>query len=91
MWFRPWYGCAPPLVRDHSKLTRDGIMVELFWNYASIDEALRGETRCDAVDMRTVGSKKMVELFRNYASPKHVQGEKHEKKGAIIPIPRLAY
>ena len=75
----------------HKKRTQlTGQNVELFSNYATKNTHLWGAVRRDGVHISRVGSGIMVELCWNYAPKKHYKEEKHEKKGAIIPPPRLA-
>ena len=63
---------------------------ELFWNYGHSKTLPRGESHSEAVHLSEIESGIMVELFWNYASKKRISAAKHEKKGAIIPPPRLA-
>ena len=100
MRFRPWYSCAPPLVRDAGPLLEPLVPplvtqyattnAELFWNYGHPKTLPRGESHSEAVHLSEIESGIMVELFWNYASKKRISAAKHEKKGAIIPPPRLA-
>ena len=96
MRFRPWYGCAPPLVRDAGPLLEPLVPplvtqyaksdAELFWNYGHPKTLPREESHSGAFNCVQVQSGIMVELIWNYASEKHFREEKHEKKGAIIPL-----
>ena len=100
MRFHPWYSCAPPLVRDAGPLLEPLVPplvtqyattnAELFWNYGHPKTLPRGESHSEAVHLSEIESGIMVELFWNYASKKRISAAKHEKKGAIIPPPRLA-
>ena len=89
MRFRPWYSCAPPLVRDAGPLLEPLVPplvtqyattnAELFWNYGHSKTLPRGESHSEAVHLSEIESGIMVELFWNYASEKHIKEEKHEK------------
>ena len=89
MRFRPWYGRAPPLVRDAGPLLEPLVPplvtqyaksdAELFWNYGHPNTLPREESHSEAVDVSEIGSGIMVELLWNYASQKHIKEEKHEK------------
>ena len=88
-WFRPWYGCAPPLVRDAGPLLEPLVPplvtqyaksdAQLIWNYGHPKTLPREEPDSEAVDVSEIESEIMVELFWNYASEKHIKEEKHEK------------